>query len=280
MDIDEKNKIIVNSLKNLSSELKLRGFSKQTIKSYLYQNIKFFQYCKKIPKEITENDIKKYLSFLMHEKNIKNSTISLIKAALKFNFDELLKMNLINFKTPKGNKKLPVVLTKDETRRLIRHSDSIKSKLIIKFLYSTGVRVSECCNMRINDLEMREGIAWVRHGKGDKDRLILLSENLKQDLKKYIPTLKSEFLFPGKNGKMSERNRQLLINKIASIAGIFKKVTPHTLRHSFATHLLESGVDIRKIQELLGHSNLQTTQIYTQVSTSELKKLKSPLDDL
>ncbi len=267
-------------LENLITELKLRGFSKETIKSYFYHNVKFLHFIKKTENEISETDVKNYIAYLMHEKNSSVRTIALVKAALKFYFDEILKKNVVTLKTPKAPKKLPTVLSKQEIKNLIKAANYLKTKLIIKFLYSTGIRVSELCNFKVNELELSEGIGWVRSGKGAKDRLILLSECLRTEIEEYLKENKSIYLFPGHNGPISPRNIQEIIARTARKAGIMKHVTPHTMRHSFATHMLENGTDIRKIQELLGHSNLQTTQIYTQVSTSELKKLRSPLDDL
>ncbi len=276
--MDEKARNYKILLEKVAYELKIRGFSNKTIKAYLYHVLKFLRFINKPYNDINENDIKSYFTYLMYKKNASTSTISLIKSALKFSFDEILNFNIVNIKTPKAEKKLPTVLTKEEVKLLIKNAENKKERLIIKFLYSSGLRVSELCNLKVSDLELNQGIGWVRHGKGAKDRIIILSEKLIKDLKKYNP--KSEFLFPGKNGRMSERNIQLIINKTAKKAGIRKKVTPHTLRHSFATHLLEQGVDIRKIQKLLGHSNLQTTQIYTHISTAEIKKIRSPLDEL
>ncbi len=271
----QKHRIL---LEKVAYELKIRGFSNKTIKAYLYHLLKFLTFVNKPYNEINENDIRNYFTYLMYKKDASTSTISLIKSALKFCFDEILNFNIVNIKTPKSEKKLPTVLTKEEVKLLIKNAENKKERLIIKFLYSSGLRVSELCNLKVSDLELDQGIGWVRHGKGAKDRIIILSEKLIKDLRRYEP--KSEFLFPGKNGRMSERNIQLIINKTAKKAGIRKKVTPHTLRHSFATHLLEQGVDIRKIQKLLGHANLQTTQIYTHISTAEIKKIRSPLDEL
>jgi len=183
-------------------------------------------------------------------------------------------------KTPKIPKHIPVVLTKDEIRKLIDSAGSYKSKVIIQFFYSSGLRLSELIKLKITDLELKEKIGWVRKGKGNKDRLFLLSENLIKELEKYISTLdiNEKYLFPGQKTHISPRNVQKIVDNAARRANLTKKVHPHMLRHCFATHLLESGVDIRKIQELLGHSNLQTTQIYTSVSKEELKKVKNPLD--
>ena len=149
-------------------------------------------------------------------------------------------------------------------------------------LRSSGLRLSEALNLKVSDLELEENIGWVRQGKGGKDRMFILSEALTKELKKYIAKQKVKgYLFPNRLGKqLTPNNIQKIVSRAAKVAKINKKVSPHTLRHSFATHLLESGVGIRQIQELLGHANLQTTQIYTKVSTEELKKIQSPLDSI
>ncbi len=269
-------------LRTLETELKLRGFSDNTIVTYSLTNRLFLKWIKKDPNDVTEQDIKDYLAYLISDKKVSPSSIALKKAALKFLFDEVLKKNIVNLKTPKIPKHIPVVLTKEEVKRLIDSAASHKSRFIIRFLYSSGLRLSELIKLRLKDLEIDEKIGWVRSGKGSKDRMFILSDIIIQELKKYILTLdeNEEYLFPGKKGHISSRNIQKIVDNAAKRAGLNKKVHPHMLRHCFATHLLEAGVDIRKIQELLGHSNLQTTQIYTSVSTEELKKVKSPLDNL
>lgn len=150
----------------------------------------------------------------------------------------------------------------------------------MRLIYSTGLRVSECVNLKVSDLELEDSQGWVRSGKGNKDRPIFLSKPLIEELKRYIQTLAENelYLFPGKNGHISTRNVQYIVKTAAKKAKINKKVSVHKLRHSFATHNLENGVDIRLIQELLGHSDLSTTQIYTKVSHEQLKKIKNVLD--
>lgn len=156
-----------------------------------------------------------------------------------------------------------------------------KHKLILMLLYSSGLRVGELVNLKIGDLSLDENVGWVRSGKGAKDRLFVISNQLSVKLKKYVDGRdKSEYLFKGHKGQLSSRSVQKFISKAAQKAGLEKKITPHVIRHTFATHLLDSGEGIRKIQELLGHSNLSTTQIYTHISTEELKKTKNPLDGL
>ena len=267
-------------LKNLENELRIRGFSPKTIQSYLFHNKHFLDFVDKPAEDVTEFDIKAYVGHLISDKNASPNTISLVKAALKFHYDELLKKNIVNLKTPKIAKKLPTVLTKSEVKSLIEHATTIKAKLMIKLLYSSGIRVSELVALKILDLELDNRTAWVRSGKGAKDRLVILSEDVVNDLKSMLNRASCEYVIAGKNGAITTKYVQMMVHDAAQRAGINKKVTPHTLRHSFATHLLEAGTDIRIIQELLGHSNLQTTQIYTHVSNEEKRKVKSPLDNL
>ncbi len=266
----------------LETELKLRNFSPRTLKSYIFYNKKFNEHCKKEPQDVTEEDIKAYMAYMMADKKAAASSIVLIKAALRFHYDEMLKKNIVTLKSPKTDKKLPTVLSKDEINKILAATTTQKSRLILEMLYSSGMRLSECTAIKVKDLELKEKIGWVRHGKGGKDRMIILAEHLIEDLSKYFSKKNPEdFLFTNKKGaSMSPRNIQKIVKNAARKAGINKTVSPHTLRHSFATHLLESGTDLRKIQELLGHSNLQTTQIYTKVSTEELKKVKSPFDNM
>lgn len=267
-------------LQKLETELKLRAFSPQTIKSYLYWNQQFLQFINKQPDQIMSDDIKNFIAKKLSD-GISAKSIVLIKSALKFFYDEVLGKNIVTLKTPKISRKLPVVLTRDEVKQLINSIKNTKHSLIVKLLYSSGLRLSELVNLKVGDLELEEKIGWVRSGKGAKDRLFILSNRVSDELREFIKNKKEdEYVFTGYNGRMSARNVQKLIKLAAKKAGIDKKVTPHTLRHSLATHLLESGENIRKIQELLGHASLSTTQIYTHISTEELKKIKNPLDNL
>ncbi|MCX9012296.1 MAG: tyrosine-type recombinase/integrase [Candidatus Methanoperedens sp.] len=271
------------ALKKLETEMKLRGFSKQTSKMYLFYNTKFLAYIKKPQEDVDEDDIKEYLAHKMSDHSLSNASISLIKASLKFFYTEILGKNLALIKTPKASKKLPVVLTRKEIRDLLDNTENPKHRLLIELLYSTGLRLSECVNLKYSDLDLNEGIGWVRMGKGAKDRIFIISGMFRRDLLEYREKSGADgkgYIFSMSGKKMSPRGIQHAIKKAAKRAGIEKDVHVHTLRHSFATHLLDDGVDIRKIQTLLGHANLQTTQIYTQVSSEEIKKIKSPLDML
>ncbi len=272
-----------STLKKLETELKLRGFSKQTSKMYLFYNRKFIEYIKKSPAEISDDDIKEFLAYKMSDHSLSNASIALIKASLKFLYTEMLGKNLSRIKTPKASKRLPVILSRSEIKNLLDNTQNLKHRLLIELLYSTGLRLSECINLKYSDLDLNDGIGWVRMGKGAKDRIFIVSEMFRKDLLGYMEKTGADgkgLIFSVNGRKMSPRGIQHAIKVSAERAGIEKNVHVHTLRHSFATHLLENGVDIRKIQKLLGHSNLQTTQIYTQVSSEEIKKIKSPLDTL
>ncbi len=263
--------------------MKLRGFSRQTSKMYLFYNRKFLEFIKKYPDDVEVDDIREFLAYKMSDDSLSNASIALIKASLKFLYTDMLGKNLSLVRTPKASKKLPVVLTRKEIKDLIENTDNFKHRLLIELLYSTGLRLSECINLKYTDLDINEGTGWVRLGKGSKDRLFILSDMFTKDLIVYKEKSVSDgkgYIFTVNGRKMSPRGIQHAIKTVAKRAGLDKEVHVHTLRHSFATHLLENGVDIRKIQKLLGHSNLQTTQIYTQVSSEEIKKIKSPLDML
>jgi integrase/recombinase XerD len=270
-------------LKKLEVELKISKNSEYTLKNYLKLNKLFLEYVKKSPHEVDEDDVKLYIA-----ENLSNrSAISIILflSALKYAYSSILKKDITQgIKRPKREKKIPTVLTKQETKDLIKALETKKSKLMISLMYAAGMRVSELTSLKISDLNFEEKIGYIRQAKGKKDRVFNIPEALLKKLKKYAKEQKQKsevFLFSGKNkNQMSSRNLQKIVSKAAKKAGIKKEVHCHTLRHSFATHLLERNIDIRKIQELLGHADLSTTQIYTHVSTEELKKIKSPLDTI
>ena len=200
-----------------------------------------------------------------------------------FYYNEVLGKGFARIKTPKLEKKLPVVLTKEEVRSLLYAIPRLKSRVLVTLFYASGLRVSEALHLRVEDLEIKDAIAWVRSGKGGKDRMVILGEHLVTDLAKYLKKAKirSGYLFPGSNGKpLTARNAQQIVARAAKKARLTKNVTPHTLRHSFATHLREAGNDLRMIQELLGHASIQTTEIYTHVSAEEKRSVQSPADTL
>ncbi len=262
-------------VEKLGVELKLRGFSPMTVRNYSFFVNKFLEFSNKPAEQLNQDDAKSYLSNLFRDKS--KNTIMLAAAALKFFYIEILKKEFSGVKVPKKEKKLPEVLTKEEVKKLLNCADTKKSRLIISLIYSSGLRVSEIVNLRPQDLNFEESSGWVRKGKGSKDRFFILSESLSSELKEYLKKKSNKYVF-SKEKPLTTRNIQKIVKKVREKSGINKKITPHTLRHSYATHLLENGTDIRLIQSLLGHSSLNTTQIYTHVSSDQLKKVKNPLD--
>ena len=271
-------------LKKLEVELKISKNSENTLKSYIKVNQNLLNFLKKNPDKVTKDDLKLFMS-----ENLTNKaplTIIQFLAAVKYAYFNILQNDItLGIKRPKKEKKLPEVLSKEEVKKLIGLANNEKSRLMISLLYACGFRVSELVNLRVKDLRFEESVGYVKSGKGKKDRVFNIPEFLLEDLKKQVENQKQnnkEFLFtsPSTGTRLSSRNIQKIMENLVLKAGINKKVHPHTLRHSFATHLLEDGVDIRKIQELLGHTDLSTTQIYTHISTEELKKIKSPIDNL
>ncbi len=271
-------------LEKLETELRIRGFSRKTVDAYLLHNRKFLEFIKKEPGEVTENDAKRYLAYLISERKYGPKSASLALSAVKFAFNEILKNQAFNaVKAPKQERKIPTVLSKDEIRKMIDSADNPKHKLLVQFMYSSGLRVSECVSLKIDDLDLQEKMGKIKHGKGNKERYIILSDSLIRSLQNYLKNHKkdgSEYVFSVKGRPITARQAQKVVKDAAKKAKIKKRVFCHALRSSFATHLLEAGTDIRIIQELLGHADLSTTQIYTQVSTQQLKKVKSPLDSL
>jgi len=268
-------------IEKLKTELQIRGFSEKTIKAYVFHNQRFLDFIKKEPDEISGDDVKSYMAYLMAEKKQKPSSVNLVLSALKFMYQEIMKKRIFDdIKSPKNEKKLPTVLTRNEIERMIKAVKNPKHRLLIEFMYSSGLRVSECVSIKIQDLNLQEKMGLIKSGKGKKDRNIILSRKLVSDLTDYLANRSDDnpYVFPVRDTHISVRQAQKIVHDAAEKAGIQKRVFCHALRSSFATHLLENGTDIRIIQELLGHSNIQTTERYTKVSRTQLKKVISPFD--
>jgi integrase/recombinase XerD len=269
-------------LNKITIELKISKNSEYTIRNYLRANKSLLEFSHKDPNQITEDDVKSYIAENLSDKA--STSIILFLAAIKYAYQNILKNDLtVSIKRPRRERKMPVVLTKEEIKQLLNSIETAKSKLMVSFMYASGMRVSEITNLKTNQLDFEENIGHVRQGKGRKDRIFNIPKFLASKLKKQVQHQEEnyqEYLFPGLKGKMSERNLQKIVKSSAQKAGLKKDVHCHTLRHSFATHLLENGTDIRMIQELLGHASLSTTELYTHVSAEQIKKIKSPIDML
>ena len=260
-----------------------RGLSHKTIRTYRYCVRKFFNWCKKDPKEIKKADIKEYLD-LMIEKGACGNTINVNLNALKFLYCDILNKRLmINVKFSKTPKSLPTVLTKDEVIKLLGAINNPKHRLMAKLIYSAGLRVNELVHLKAEHFDIANGYGWVRNGKGNKDRMFVIAESIKKDLIEHISkecTSSSSFLFKGFNGHISTATIRAIINQATKKAGIKKNVHPHTLRHSFSTHLIENGGSVAQVQSLLGHASAETTMVYVHMASPKMIDVKSPLDSL
>lgn len=263
----------------------IKNYSLRTEKSYMYHLNLFLDYVKSV--KVTNVDSKVLLTYFNHLKEDKNFSYSSMKqalAAIRFLYLDVLKKEvdfdfIIKMKKPSN---LPNVLTMVEVKKIIENILNLKHKTIISTIYSCGLRISEATNLKINNIDSSSMTVKIVNAKGKNDRYVMLSEKLLELLRGYFKEYKpKKYLFEGQNGgKYSARSIQAVFNRAVKAAGINKKVTVHTLRHSFASHLLDKGTDIRFIQELLGHRHLSTTQIYTHINPVSVKKIKSPFDSL
>ena len=255
-------------------ECKLRGYSQKTIDSYLYHN-KRFALSKKSPRD--------FLLTLI-EKGDSDETVRSASFAIKFYLNTIKKDNseiqniLDSLPSIKREKKLPVILSKEEIESLISATKNINHRLIIQIGYSAGLRISEIINLKWQDIDFDRNLIHLKRAKGKKDRIVMLSLKVKDGLMNLTPDKEGYVFLTNRGGKYTQRTIQKIIENAATKVGIRKSITPHTLRHSFATHLLENGTDIRYIRDLLFHSYINTTLIYTKVSNKNISKIKSPLD--
>lgn len=274
---------ITEELQKVKEELLLRGYSQKTHKSYIYLISTFLTREQKSSLCLEEKDVRSYLLDLI-EKGYGRESIRLTRAALQFYFKTILgkHLSLETVPLPKRTQSLPKVLSKEEIQLLFSAVTNPTHSLLLMTAYSSGLRVSELVKLRVTDIDALHGTLTVRAGKGNKDRVTLFAKSLKDTLLQYLCSRKEEstYLFPGRKGHLSVKSVQKILDLAAKKAHIGKHVTPHMLRHSFATHLLEQGTDIRYIQSLLGHSRLETTQIYTRVSHTKFSSIQNPLENL
>ena len=264
-------------INKLVRELKIRNYSPKTIKSYSACLKRYFWYKKNNLESVDENNIKNFLAFL--EKIGKSAqSRNIYLNGIKFYYHDVCGYKkFINIISAKKCQKLPVVLSKHEVETIISNTNNKKHKLLLSLSYGSGLRVSEVVNLKTSDIDYDRKLIYIRKAKGNKDRVTLLPEKLIDDLKKNIPVSNKYIFESERGGKLAIRTAQVIFEKALKQAGILKKATFHSLRHSFATHLLENGVDVRYVQELLGHKNIRTTQIYTHVTNTFISNIKSPL---
>ena len=274
----------MKQLQEIQQRLIIRRYSPSTVSTYLACLKNFFIYFKlQNTDDLSKEELLIYLEHLVkkgYSKSAQNQHIN----AIKFYYEKFLEREKQYYyiDRPIKDKKLPIVLSKEEVQLLFNQIQNLKHRTILVLIYSCGLRISELINLRIKDIDTKRMLIQIRNSKGNKDRQVQLTNQILSLIKKYYNNyLPKNFLINGSSGgKYSTASIQKIIKRMALKAGIRKNITPHTLRHSFATHLLEDGIDIRYIQTILGHSNIQTTQIYTHVSSKHLKNIKNPTDDM
>ncbi|MDO9510088.1 MAG: tyrosine-type recombinase/integrase [Candidatus Magasanikbacteria bacterium] len=266
-------------LKKFIDELRLRNYSPKTIKSYSACIVDFF-HSKQSDFESFDPDFVKQFLLAKKDKGMSSQTINQNLQAINFFYRDVLKKYVkIDIKFAKTPNKLPIVLSRDEIEQIINSIKNQKHKLLISLSYASGLRVSETVNLKIKDLNLEELTIHIKNAKGAKDRLTIFPKKLKIETQSLIFGKNSdEYVFASeRGGKLTERTAQKIFENALKKTNIKKDATFHSLRHSFATHLLENGIDVRYIQELLGHQNIKTTQLYTKVTNPSIRNIKSPL---
>ncbi|MEY8744350.1 tyrosine-type recombinase/integrase [Bacillales bacterium AN1005] len=267
----------------LQKALTLRGYSRKTIKAYCNQIERFLSICQIESTAVTTSVVQTYCLNLL-ERGISHSSVNQTISAIRFYCKHVLHHPTeIQYIRPKKQTKLPQVLSEKEVAQLLTSVTNLKHKTILFLTYSSGLRVGEVVRLRCSDLDIERQTLIVRQGKGQKDRRTLLSQLAWEIVQEYISEYKPHpWLFPGQSSDrhLTERSVQKVFEEARQHAGIVKKVSIHVLRHSFATHLLKNGTDLRYIQELLGHTSARTTHRYTHVSTKNIQRIQSPLDRL
>ncbi len=271
--------------KIVDEQLKLKGYSFKIRKTYAKQLKRFSSFIDKDLDSISLQDVRKYILFLLEEQKASHSYANQAISAIKFLCNDTLNQGkaIDALPRPKKENKLPNVLSFEEVKRILGALDNEKHRTILFLIYSAGLRLGEVVRLKIQDIDSSRMLIHITQGKGRKDRYTLLSEIALIQLRKYYSLYKPEiWLFPGQNKRefLTERTVERIFEKACTLAKINKRATVHTLRHSFATHLLEGGTDLRFIQELLGHSSSKTTEIYTHVTQKSISNIQSPLDKL
>ena len=268
----------------MAADLKLRAYRPSTCENYLRCTKNFVAHFMISPEHLGENEIRDFLLHLIEQKKASPAEHKMHVAGIKFFYTHTLERpeEVIRIPWPKVPKPLPDILSGSEIEQLLSHVTSVKYRAILMTAYGAGMRISEACSLHISDIDSRRELIHIRDGKRGRDRYVMLSQRLLLFLRGYYKLSRpcEPYLFPGKNPDrpVSDTAVRSALRKTVQAAGLRKRVTPHVLRHSFATHLLETGTDIRTIQVLLGHGSIRTTARYAQVSATHIGHTKSPLD--
>jgi integrase/recombinase XerD len=268
-------------------ELQRRNYSQSTARSYLYAVEDFAKYFNRSPERLGPNHIREYQVHLFRDRKLSPGTIEGRTAALRFLFVKTLRRPYLpeQIPFPKRPRRLPTVLSQEEVARLIESARNLMHRTMLMTLYATGLRRAELCHLKVSDIDSERMVIHVRQGKGGRDRDVLLSSKLLETLREYWRWMKPRtYLFPGTVNNwradvpITEKIVWVAVSEAAKRAGITKRVSPHSLRHSFATHMLEAGADLRTIQVLLGHAKLADTTVYLHLSRRHLQAVASPLE--
>jgi integrase/recombinase XerD len=266
-------------------ELQLRNYCAGTIRLYLHHVAAFAEHFHRSPDQLGAEEIRRYQLFLIHEKKLAWSSYNQIVCALRFFYAKTLKRTFLlqDIPFPRSEQRLPLILSPEEVTQILTAPSHLKSRALLMTIYAAGLRRSEVAGLRVRDIDSARMTITVHQGKGRKDRVVMLSPVLLETLRQYWRQHKpKEWLFPGDNPgqPISGNDIFMVFHNAVRRAGITKKVSPHSLRHCFATHLLESGTDLRTIQILLGHRSLKTTARYLHISQHQVRATASPLDSL
>lgn len=271
--------------RRMEEELRLRGMSEKTVVTYVGTVRRFAEHFSRSPDRLGREEVRRYLLYLAEERKLAPSSVNQALSALRFFYMDVLNRELAVARLPRQKRKdsLPVVLTEAEVARLLGAPMSLKLRSILMTLYSAALRLGEATRLQPTDIDSASMSIRVRNGKGGRDRTVMLSGKLLLVLREYWRVYRPRrWLFYGKTKErpIDPRTVQRRITVAAQSVGLRKRVTPHTLRHSCATHLMEQGASLRHIQELLGHKSVRTTQRYTRVSPARVAAVLSPLDRL
>lgn len=260
-----------------------RGYSERTIKAYTDCINKFIGFSEKTIDKLSKKDVLDFL-YSLDEKNYSGSSKHVYLNAVRFLMEDILDKRMkLNIKYSRVPERLPSVLSKEEVKRLIGQIHNWKHRLMMEFIYGSGLRVSELISIRVKDLNLEKGFGFVRNGKGGKDRMIVLASIVVEKVRNLIEMeklQKDDFVFlNNKREQYSPRSLQEIVKKASRLAGLNEKdIHCHTLRHSFATHLIEQGQSVSEVQSLLGHKSPETTFVYLHTATNQMINVKSPLD--
>jgi integrase/recombinase XerD len=270
-------------LARFTEELQLKGLSDNTIETYVRTVRHLERFCRRSPLEISDEQIRSFLLYCRNERKISLKSYNLVAAGLRQFYSCLQPERHLQIKSVRPPLTLPEVLSQEEVARILKATESLKYKTALALMYSAGLRLGECVKLKLTDIDRTRMLIKVEKGKGGKDRTTILSPYILQLLEKYYRQYRpKKWLFEGhpKTRPLHIRSVQTVFREVIKKAGITKKIIPHTLRHSFATHLLEQNCPLPAIQKFLGHTRISTTVLYTHLTSNVLSKINSPLDVL